>query len=146
MSCDQVSAKADVLPETAYPPQGLSPSPTLATRSSLGAHFSMADRGRMALPVWKRDYSPKGLQGLVIHISEDWERLPESGTWWKVAQGEDVGMWDSSVAGSRQNVLSWRASFLSCCDDSQKLGGSGGLYIKRNLFSLQKTEYKENFF
>lgn len=45
MSHDQVSAKADVLPEIAYPPQGLSPSPTLATRSSLGAHFSMADRG-----------------------------------------------------------------------------------------------------
>lgn len=55
-------------------------------------------------------------------------------------------MWDSSAAGSRQNVLSWRAGFLSCCDDSQKLGRSGGLYIKRNLFSLQKTEYKEKYF
>ena len=40
----QVSAKADVLPETAYLPQGLSLPPTLGTRSSLGAHFSMADR------------------------------------------------------------------------------------------------------
>lgn len=45
-SHDQVSAKEDVLPETAYLPQGLSPPPTLAPRSSRGTNFSTADRGK----------------------------------------------------------------------------------------------------
>lgn len=93
----------------------------------------------MALPVWKRDYSLQGLQGLVVHTTKGWESVPESGRDRKWHEGECVGMWDSSVVGSQQNALSWRASSLGCCGDSQKLGRNGGLYIKNNLFSLQKT-------